>query len=127
MKNLSTIGRGSLFAVIAASTMFASSGTYSAPAYDGLWSVSIVTEKGDCDRGYRYPIRITNGILQNAGSVSIDISGKVQPTGAIIVMVSAAGKSANGSGRLSGDIGEGRWSGGECSGSWTAERRPSNS
>ncbi len=127
MKNLSTIGRGSLFAVIAASTMFASSGTYSAPAYDGLWSVSIVTEKGDCDRGYRYPIRITNGILANAGSVSIDISGKVQPTGAIIVMVSAAGKSANGSGRLSGDIGEGRWSGGECSGSWTAERRPSNS
>ena len=86
-----------------------------------------MTEKGDCDRGYRYPIRITNGILQNAGSVSIDISGKVQPTGAIIVMVSAAGKSANGSGRLSGDIGEGRWSGGECSGSWTAERRPSNS
>jgi hypothetical protein len=127
MKNLSTIGRGSLFAVIAASTMFASSGTYSAPAYDGLWSVSIVTEKGDCDRGYRYPIRITNGILQNAGSVSIDISGKVQPTGAIVVMVSAAGKSANGSGRLSGDIGEGHWSGGECSGSWTAERRPSNS
>jgi hypothetical protein len=127
MKNLSIIGRGGLFAVIAASTMFASSGTYSAPAYDGLWSVSIVTEKGDCDRGYRYPIRITNGVLQNAGSVSIDISGKVQPTGAITVMVSAAGKSANGSGRLSGDIGEGRWSGGECSGSWTAERRPSNS
>jgi hypothetical protein len=127
MKNLSTIGRGGLFAVIAASTMFASSGTYSAPAYDGLWSVSIVTEKGDCDRGYRYPIRITNGVLQNAGSVSIDISGKVQPTGAITVMVSAAGKRADGSGRLSGDLGEGRWSGGECSGSWTAERRPSNS
>jgi hypothetical protein len=37
------------------------------PAYDGLWSVSIVTEKGDCDRGYRYPIRITRGVLSNAG------------------------------------------------------------
>jgi hypothetical protein len=128
MKNLSTLGRGSLFAVIAASTMLASSGTYSAPAYDGLWSVSIVTEKGTCDRGYRYPIRITNGVLQNAGSVtSIDISGKVQPTGAITVMVSAAGKNANGSGRLSGDLGEGHWSGGDCSGTWTAERRPANS
>ena len=127
MKNLNTIGRGSLFAIVVASTMFASSGTYSAPAYDGLWSVSIVTEKGDCDRGYRYPIRITNGVLANAGSVSVDIVGKVQPTGAITVMLSAAGKSANGSGRLSGDLGEGRWSGGECSGTWTAERRPANS
>lgn len=128
MKNLSsTIGRGSLFALVAASAMIASTGTYSAPAYDGLWSVSIVTEKGDCDRGYRYPIRITNGVLANAGSVSVDIVGKVQPTGAITVMLSAAGKSANGSGRLSGDLGEGHWSGGECSGTWTAERRPASS
>jgi hypothetical protein len=127
MKNLSTIGRGSLFALVAASTMIATTATYSAPAYDGLWSVSIVTEKGDCDRGYRYPIRITNGVLANAGSVNITIAGKVQPTGAIIVLVSAAGKSANGSGRLSGDLGEGRWTGGECSGTWTAERRPASS
>jgi hypothetical protein len=128
MKNLkTTIRRGSLFALVAASTMLATSGTYSAPAYDGLWSVSIVTEKGDCDRGYRYPIRISNGVLANAGSVNITIAGKVQPTGAITVMVSAAGKSANGTGRLSGDLGEGRWTGGECSGTWTAERRPSSS
>jgi hypothetical protein len=39
------------------------------------------------------------------------------------VMVSAAGKSANGTGRLSGNLGEGSWSGGDCSGTWTAERR----
>jgi hypothetical protein len=128
MNNLiNTFGRGSLFAVVAATTMIAVPGSHAAPAYDGLWSVSIVTEKGDCDRGYRYPIRITNGVLANAGSVNITIAGKVQPTGAITVLVSAAGKSANGTGRLSGDIGEGRWSGGECSGTWTAERRPSNS
>ena len=28
-------------------------------------------------------------------------------------------------GALSGDLGEGHWSGGECSGTWTAERRNS--
>jgi hypothetical protein len=38
-------------------------------------------------------------------------------------MVSAAGKSANGTGRLSGNLGEGSWTGGDCSGTWTAERR----
>ena len=93
------------------------------PGYDGLWSVSIVTEKGACDRGYRYPIRISNGMLANAGDVAVNIAGKVMPTGAITVMVSAAGKSANGSGRLSGNLGEGSWTGGACSGTWTAERR----
>lgn len=123
MKNLSTIGRGSLFALVAASTMIATTATYSAPAYDGLWSVSIVTEKGDCDRGYRYPIRISNGVLANAGDVAVNIVGRVLPTGAVTVMVSAAGKNANGTGRLSGNLGEGSWTGGDCSGTWTAERR----
>jgi hypothetical protein len=118
---------GALVAIttLASTTLASTTTTFAAPRYDGLWSVSIVTEKGDCDRGYRYPIRIQNGALANAGNVKVDIAGKVQPTGAITVTVSAAGKSANGSGRLSGDLGEGRWSGGECSGTWTAERRNS--
>ena len=122
------LARSFAFALVAASaTLAASTSNAAAPRYDGLWSVSIVTEKGDCDRGYRYPIRIQNGALANAGSVTaITINGKVQPTGAITVIVSAGAKSASGSGRLSGDLGEGRWTGGECSGSWTAERRTSN-
>jgi hypothetical protein len=123
----SSIVSGALFALVAASATVATTNSYAVPAYDGLWSVSIVTEKGDCDRGYRYPIRIQNGALANAGSVTaITINGKVQPTGAITVIVSSGSKSATGSGRLSGDLGEGHWTGGECSGSWTAERRTSN-
>ena len=123
----SSIVSGALFALVAASATVATTSSYAVPAYDGLWSVSIVTEKGDCDRGYRYPIRIQNGALANAGSVTaITINGKVQPTGAITVIVSSGSKSATGSGRLSGDLGEGHWTGGECPGSWTAERRTSN-
>jgi len=128
MKTFKTsILSGALFTLVAASATVATTSSYAVPAYDGLWSVSIVTEKGDCDRGYRYPVRIQNGALANAGNVTaITINGKVQPTGAITVIVSAGSKSASGSGRLSGDLGEGHWSGGECSGSWTAERRTSN-
>jgi hypothetical protein len=126
MKTFNSIRSAALFAFVAASATIAATSTYAVPSYDGLWSVSIVTEKGDCDRGYRYPIRIQNGALANAGSVTaITINGKVQPTGAITVIVSSGSKSATGSGRLSGDLGEGHWSGGECSGSWTAERRNS--
>jgi len=94
-----------------------------APAYDGTWSVLVVTEKGTCDVAYRYPIRIANGTLVNAGDAAFTVSGKVAQTGAITVTVSAGGKSATGFGRLAGTIGTGSWSGGACSGSWTAERR----
>jgi hypothetical protein len=125
MTNFMTIGRGALFALVAASATIATTSSYAVPGYDGLWSVSIVTEKGACDRGYRYPIRISNGVLANAGDVAVNIAGKVLPTGAVTVMVSAAGKSANGTGRLSGNLGEGSWSGGDCSGTWSAERRSS--
>jgi hypothetical protein len=116
-------GRSAVCALVAASALFASTASFAMPPYDGLWSVSIVTEKGTCDRGYRYPIRIANGVLVNAGSTDFTISGKVAPTGAITVTVSHGSSSASGSGRLAGGAGEGRWSGGECSGSWTAERR----
>jgi hypothetical protein len=115
------IGIGA-FAALAAATAFAGPAS-SAPRFDGLWSVSIVTEKGDCDRGYRYPVRIANGQLANAGDTAFAISGKVGQTGAITVTVAAAGKSATGSGQLAGDAGAGHWTGGACSGTWTAERR----
>jgi hypothetical protein len=120
---------GAFFAAIAAASIAASSvantPSFALPRYDGLWSVSIVTQKGDCDPGYRYPVRITNGTLFNAGDSNFTVSGKVGATGAITVTVSAAGKSATGSGRLAGDAGGGLWAGGSCSGTWTAERRGS--
>jgi len=106
-----------------ASAIIASSASFALPRYDGLWSVSIVTEKGECDRGYRYPIRISNGLLANAGDSVFTITGKVGGTGAITVTVSGGGRSATGSGRLAGNAGTGSWMGGSCSGSWTAERR----
>jgi hypothetical protein len=122
-------GCGAFLAATAAASIAASSmantPSFALPRYDGLWSVSVVTQKGDCDPGYRYPVRITNGTLYNAGDSNFTVSGKVGATGAITVTVSGAGKSATGSGRLAGDAGTGSWIGGSCSGTWTAERRGS--
>jgi hypothetical protein len=110
---------------IVATAIVASTASFALPRYDGLWSVSIVTEKGDCDPGYRYPIRISNGLLANAGDSVFTITGRVGGAGTITVTVSGGGKSATGSGRIAGNIGTGSWAGGACSGSWTAERRGS--
>jgi hypothetical protein len=116
---------GALVAVSALTAAPGASANASSPRYDGMWSVSIVTQKGDCDRGYRYPIRIANGTVVNGGSDPFTISGKVAPSGAITVTVSSGSKSATGSGHLAGNSGEGLWHGGACSGVWTAERRDS--
>lgn len=95
------------------------------PGYDGLWSVVIVTNQGICDPSYRYPIRITNGSLGNAGSAAVTITGKVGKNGTVTVHVHAGDKTATGTGRLAGKAGGGSWSGGNgaCSGVWQAERR----
>jgi hypothetical protein len=96
-----------------------------APAYDGNWSVLIVTTKGECDRGYRYPVRISRGAVGYAGEATFNVSGRVSDTGAITVTVSRGDKSAHGTGKLSGNAGAGSWKAGagECAGTWTAERR----
>jgi hypothetical protein len=123
--NKNLLGRSALIALVATAATLVATSTYAVPSYDGLWSVSIVTQKGDCDPGYRYPIRIANGQLANGGDTPFTITGKVVPTGAITVTVAHGGKSATGSGKLAGNIGEGSWTGGSCSGYWTAERRGS--
>ena len=93
--------------------------------FDGIWSVLIVTEKGTCDRAYRYPVRISNGSVGYAGEASFNVTGQVGANGAVTVTVSRGNQSANGSGRMSATDGYGHWStaSGECSGSWSAERR----
>ncbi len=94
-----------------------------AMSFDGAWSVLVVTEKGDCDRGYRYPVKISNGTVGYAGEASFTVSGHVTDNGAINVKVSRGDKSAQGAGQLAGNSGSGAWKAGACSGIWTAERR----
>ena len=64
-------------AMVAASVTLAATASSAMPRYDGLWSVSIVTKKGDCIASYRYPMRIANGVLANGGDIAIDVRGKV--------------------------------------------------
>jgi hypothetical protein len=120
-----TKSRRALCALVAAAATMASTTSFAVPRYDGTWSVLVMTKRGDCDPGYRYPIRISNGKLVNAGDNAFTITGNVQNTGAITVTVAAGGKSATGVGQLAGDEGGGSWTGGSCSGDWTAERRAS--
>ena len=91
------------------------------------WSVLIVTQKGTCDRAYRYPVKIEKGSVGYAGDASFTVSGKVGENGAVTVRVARGSQSANGQGKLGSTDGSGQWvaGSGDCSGTWTAERRSS--
>jgi hypothetical protein len=93
-------------------------------AYDGSWSLSIVTQSGDCAPTYQFQLQIIDGIVSYQGPANV--RGRVSSGGAVSVSVSTESQQASGSGKLSGNSGRGRWtgrsSGDRCFGLWTAQR-----
>jgi hypothetical protein len=117
---------GTLLSALSWVLPWAASVAFARTPYDGNWSVLIVTDSGSCDRAYRYALRIADGRVYYSDP-SFDVSGRVDSRGHVFVRVSAGGQSASGSGQLSANYGDGRWSGrsstSQCSGHWEAERR----
>jgi hypothetical protein len=117
---------GFFAAMAAAAVLFAAIPTAAraGSSYDGMWSVTIFTQAGNCPSSLRYAVRVAKGRVFGDDQ-SYDVNGFVAPNGATRVMVSEQGQSASGTGRLSGNAGAGRWrtSTGQCSGQWTAARR----
>jgi hypothetical protein len=111
-------------AIAAALVAVISSGARAASSYDGLWSVTIYTQAGNCPSSLRYAVRVARGRVLGDDQ-SYQVNGVVAANGATRVTVSEQGQSASGTGRLSGNAGAGRWrtSTGQCAGQWTAERR----
>ena len=119
------IGKIARIGILALVVTLPASGIASArSAYDGPWSLSIMTHRGPCDASYNFQVQINNGIVTSPGLNKF--RGRVSPGGAVRVSVSAGGKYAAGSGRLTRTTGRGRWSGHSdhqrCSGSWSAQR-----
>lgn len=95
-------------------------------AFDGRWSIEVVTERGECDRAYRYGIRIENGEARYDGTGDFTIAGRVTGSGAVKGSISRGEDRASVVGTLAGRSGSGSWttSGATvCSGRWNAERR----
>jgi hypothetical protein len=107
--------------------LLAASRSALAATHDGNWSVLIITEKGDCDRAYRYPLAVSEGQVRYTGEAGANVQGTVSSAGAVRVSIRMGDKGANGSGQLSGNSGAGVWHGAgpsaSCSGRWEAEKR----
>ena len=98
--------------------------TAASTPYDGSWSLTIYTQRGACDPAYNFQVQITNGRVWHPNLVRL--RGRVSSGGGVHVTVSAGGRYASGSGKLSRTVGRGRWSGhagrDRCSGYWIAQR-----
>lgn len=98
-----------------------------AATHDGSWSVLVITEKGTCDRAYRYSVGVANGQVRYQGDAAVNFNGSVAPNGAVRVNIRIGEQGADGVGRLTATSGAGTWRGvggtGQCSGRWEAERR----
>ena len=111
-------------AVLVAAAALAPPAPAHGAGFDGPWTVLIITQAGNCDQGYSFPIQISGGRVTSTSTA--DITGTVGRGGAVTVRVSQGGSFASGTGRLGATSGFGRWSGkggsGTCSGRWQATR-----
>ena len=102
---------GTAIALLATSSTLPSVAAPHGNAFDGLWSVVIYTQRGDCEPAIRAAVRIYGGRVY-ADDPSYQAYGAVGAGGAIRVTVVRASQSAGGAGQLRGNVGlDGGWHG----------------
>lgn len=116
-----------VLAIAVALNAASAGGALAASSFDGDWSVLVITEKGGCDRAFRYRVGVAQGRIGYRGAAAAQVAGTVTRKGAVNVTISLGNQSARGIGSLTGTGGRGTWRGtdaaGACSGHWEAERR----
>ena len=93
-------------------------------AFDGRWSVMVITEQGACDRASRLSLGISNGRIEMADAMAA-AAGTVDKRGRVAVRVMQGADVLAASGSLGAGAGSGKWRAPskQCAGRWVAERR----
>jgi hypothetical protein len=93
-------------------------------SFDGRWSVEVITDRGTCDRVYRWILGIQGGRVIDVGEIAKP-SGGVTANGSVNLRFVRNNDYASAIGHLSGDSGSGSWTSPTlaCGGRWRAERR----
>ena len=94
-----------------------------AGAYDGNWSLSVVTEKGSCD-GYRWTVVVANGQVRQINDVPLQASGAISANGQARFQFVSSSDKVSVSGQMSAATGRGSWQSPsrDCAGRWEASR-----
>ena len=91
-------------------------------AFDGTWNVTFTPQAGNCHASNTVPFNVSGTRVSSAGGGKV--TGGVTRNGNVTVRITVGASWADGSGRLAGNSGVGRWSGlitgDRCSGVWQA-------
>jgi hypothetical protein len=96
--------------------------------HDGSWAIEIVTERGACERLYRYYVEVEGQAVRlrsMSGETSPAATGLVRTDGRIKATLGQADDPVNVTGRLAATSGTGVWSAParQCTGRWSAHKR----
>jgi hypothetical protein len=96
--------------------------------HDGSWAIEIVTERGACERLYRYYVEVEGQAVRlrsMSGETSPAATGLVRADGRINATLGQADDPVNVTGRLAATSGTGVWSAParQCTGRWSAHKR----
>jgi hypothetical protein len=110
--------------IVALAATAALAAPHGAGSYDGKWSVEVITDRGTCDRVYRWNLGIQGGRVIDLGEIAKP-SGGVSANGKVNMRFARNNDYASATGELSGEWGSGSWTSPTlaCSGRWRAERR----
>ena len=93
-------------------------------AFDGTWNVTFAPKAGNCHATNTVPFNVYGTRVSSAGGGKV--TGGITRKGNVTVRITVGASWADGSGRLAGNSGTGRWSGyitgDHCSGIWQASR-----
>src|SRR5580692_6296037 len=87
-------------ATLAASALMPATDVRAGSKFDGQWSVVVYTASGKCDPSYRFSGQIVNGEISYAYNM-VEVTGRVDPSGAVHVQVSASGAHGEAHGHMS--------------------------
>jgi hypothetical protein len=118
----------SALAVVLATATLADAAPLSRSPFDGRWSVEVITDRGTCDRAYRWSIGIDGGRVTDIGGNVARASGGIDRRGRVDVTLTRNSDVLTARGAASGNWGQGTWvaPSKQCSGIWRAERRSSD-
>src|SRR3954471_16442935 len=109
-------------AIILGATLCGSAAMAGPDAYNGRWSVRLVTDSGVCDQSYNTVLSVQNGQVSGGGA-GASVSGAVSSGGSVNLGIRKGVASGTASGQLRGNAGSGTWQAvGMCSGRWTARK-----
>jgi hypothetical protein len=113
--------RYAFFTTLVTASLSMSAFAHAQSSNDGIWAVTLNTQKGDCDRSLSSSIQVRDGRVDEQG-LFVRVSGGIDASGKVTIQVAHGSDNIAAYGTVMGQQAHGSWTSPtrNCGGSWTA-------